>query len=103
RSGSPRRGSTDADGAEDLAVRPGQGRARPEGVRGRRAGSSAPSASVLPLLGLPLRDRDGLPVELRSAILPGDERVAHVVLVVPARIVVRACMSSTALLAREAR
>src|SRR6185295_19558661 len=54
-------------------------------------------------LGLPLRDRDGLPVEFWTAILPSDERVPHVVLVVTVGIVVRACVSSTALLARETR
>ena len=43
RSGSPRKGSTGAGRAEDLAVRPGRGRACAEGVRVRRAGVGDPA------------------------------------------------------------
>src|SRR5512145_2151309 len=57
--------------------------------------------SVPALLGLPLGDRDRLPVELRSTILPRDERVPQVVLVVALREVVRPGMRAAALLARE--
>src|SRR5438445_591084 len=63
---------------------------------------SAALRSVGPLHRLPLRRGDGPPVLLGPAVLPADERVPHVVLVVAVRIVVRACMCAAALLPCEA-
>src|SRR3990172_2167283 len=56
---------------------------------------------VLPLLWLPLRHAHRLGAQLRAAVLPGRDRVPHEVLVVAARVVIRARVGAAALLAGD--
>src|SRR5262245_66059794 len=70
---------------------------------GAAAGTRLRAASVLPLLRLPLRHRDRLPVQDRMITDPADDRVLHEVLVVALGIVVRPRVRAAALLALEAR
>src|SRR3569833_522949 len=74
----------------------------------RRAGAGPPQravrrgASVLALLGLPLRDTHRRSRELDAAVLPARDRVHHEVLVVTGRVVRRARVRAEALLAPDA-
>src|SRR5262245_53455480 len=61
-----------------------------------RAGAAG--ASVRALRGLPVRDPDGCPVELRPAVDPADLRVPEEVLVVAVGVVVGARVGAAALL-----
>src|SRR3954470_16619594 len=72
---------------------------QPEGARGAQR---ALSASVLPLLGLVLRDANRARRELDAVSAPPRDRVLHEVRVVAGRIVVRARVRAAALLAPDA-
>src|SRR5712691_769402 len=58
--------------------------------------------SVLPFLRLPFRHDDRSPLQCRATVDPAHDRVLHVVLVVPVRVVVRSGVRAPALLAGEA-
>src|SRR3954452_11516843 len=67
-----------------------------------RGAQRALSASVLPLLGLVLRDANRARRELDAIAAPSRDRVLHEVRVVAGRIVVRARVRAAALLAPDA-
>src|SRR5581483_232833 len=69
----------------------------------RAAGVTRASASVLPLLGLPLRHAHRRRRQIDAVVAPAGDRVHHELLVVALRIVVRARVRAARLLAPDPR